>query len=184
MTAASFAEVYDEFQPKVRRYLGRLVGCDEAEDLTQEVFARVHRALPGFRGDAKLSTWLYRIATNVALDTLRRRSSDAGGRLLQIAAPPEQPAARIDDRLARREVTQCVRRYIDELPPDYRGALLLSEEEELSDQEIAEALDVTLATVKIRLHRARARLRTALQSGCTLYRDERNEVGCEPRPRV
>lgn len=79
-------------------------------------------------------------------------------------------------------MSECVRRYVDELPPDYRAVLLLSEDEGLSDKQIAEALGVTVGAVKIRLHRARARLKAAFDSGCSLYRDERNELACEPRP--
>ena len=66
-----FEEVYEEFQPKIIGYLTRLVGSHEAEDVSQEVFERVRRGLDGFRGDSKLSTWLYRIATNTAFDRLK-----------------------------------------------------------------------------------------------------------------
>ncbi len=63
--------LYDEFQPKIRRYLSRLVGTTKADDLTQEVFVKVTQALTAFRGESTLSTWIYRIATNTALDRLR-----------------------------------------------------------------------------------------------------------------
>ena len=66
--------IYESYHPRISRYLTRLVGQSEAEDLTQEVFLRVSRGLPDFKGDAKLSTWIYRIATNVAADRLRSRS--------------------------------------------------------------------------------------------------------------
>lgn len=83
--------------------------------------------------------------------------------------------------LARREMNQCIRRYVDALPPSYRVVVLLSEEEGLTNHEIAETLGVSLETAKIRLRRARVRLKKALGTGCSLYRDERNELGCEPR---
>jgi len=70
-----FNAIHASYLPRISRYLARLVGQSEAEDLTQEVFVRVSRGLPDFRGDAKLSTWIYRIATNVATDHLRSRSS-------------------------------------------------------------------------------------------------------------
>ena len=66
-----FPRVYDEFHTRIRRYLTRLGGPAEADDLTQETFARVSQGLPGFRGEAALSTWIYRIATNVASDRAR-----------------------------------------------------------------------------------------------------------------
>ncbi|MGH7800044.1 MAG: sigma-70 family RNA polymerase sigma factor [Thermodesulfobacteriota bacterium] len=70
-----FQNIYDTFQPRIRRYLSRLVGEYEAEDLTQEVFVKVNQGLKSFRGESRLlSPWLYRIATNVALDRLRSPS--------------------------------------------------------------------------------------------------------------
>lgn len=177
-----FQEIYAELHPRIRRYLRGLVGSSEAEDLTQEVFIKVHQALPHFRGDCKVSTWVYRIATNAAFDRLRSPSFRGAGQvMLQIGRPaPERPPG-AEQELVRKEMNECIRRYIDELPPSYRSVVLLSEEEGLTNQEIAEALGVTLETVKITLHRARARLKKALGTGCALYRDERNELGCEPR---
>ncbi len=75
----------------------------------------------------------------------------------------------------------CIRGYIEDLPPPYRSVVLLSEEAELTNQEIADVLGLTLDTVKIRLHRARGRLRKDLGRGCTVSRDERNELACEPK---
>lgn len=69
-----FQKIHETFRPKIHRYLTRLLGELEAEDLTQEVFVRVSRALPTFRGESQLSTWLYRIATNAAIDRLRSPS--------------------------------------------------------------------------------------------------------------
>lgn len=74
MTAElDFTAVYQEFQPQLHRYLVRLVGVEVADDVSQDVFIKVKQALPQFRGEAKLSTWLYRIATNAAIDSLRTR---------------------------------------------------------------------------------------------------------------
>lgn len=182
-----FDAVYVEFQPKIRRYLDRLVG-PEAEDVTQEVFAKVSQALPGFRGESSLATWVYRIATNAAYDRLR---SSSFRRPDEISIDTDAPAAEVSDRspgmeqtLVRREMNDCIDAFIARLPPDYRSAVILSEHEGLTDREIAEALQVTVSTVKIRLHRARARLKKELGDGCSFYRDDRNEMACEPKPGV
>jgi RNA polymerase sigma-70 factor (ECF subfamily) len=178
-----FQGVYAEFQPRIRRYLARLAGAAEADDLTQETFARVSQSLEGFRGDAALATWVYRIATNVARD----RARTPGFRMQARAAEPRtlgalatSPAVELD--IARGEMSGCVRDYVDRLPPAYRTVVLLSEVEELPDREIAEVLGISVEAAKIRLHRARARLRRMLQQGCEVSRDERNELVCEPRP--
>jgi len=177
-----FQPVYDEFQPKVRRYLTRLVGAREADDLTQETFLRISQALGGFRGESALSTWVYRIATNVGLDRLRSASFQAAARQ---AAPQALTilgvAPAVEQEIAREEMGQCIRGFIAELPVDYRSVLVLSELAELPDRQIAEVLGLTLETVKIRLHRARARLREILERECALSRDERNELTCEPK---
>ena len=178
--APDFEGLYDEFAPKIRRYLGRLAGREGADDLSQEVFAKIAQALPGFRGQSKPSTWVYRIATNVAVDALRRRASDrAGQERVDAAHAASEATPAIDDDLARREVGACIRQHVERLPDSYRVAVSLSEEG-LTNREIADALDVSLETVKIRLHRARRRLRRELGAACTFYRDERNELGCAP----
>ncbi len=177
-----FQRVHDEFRPRVGRYLARLVDAREADDLTQETFLRISRALGSFRGECAVSTWVYRIATNVALDRLRSPSFQlaarqaAPGALLTLEA-----ASAVEQEIARGKMGECIRGFIEHLPVDYRSVLVLSELEELPDREIAEVLGLSLATVKIRLHRARTRLREILEGACALYRDERNELACEPR---
>ena len=178
-----FQRVYEEFHPRIRRYLARVGGSADADDLTQETFARVSQALPSFRGEAALGTWIYRIATNVALDRARSRGFQIQARTAQpnvFAVLSATPL--IEGDIARREMSACVRDYVDQLPPDYLTVVVLSELEELPDREIAEVLGISVEATKIRLHRARARLRQMLQQGCDFSRDERNEFTCEPRP--
>ena len=90
-------------------------------------------------------------------------------------------APAVEQEIAREEMGQCIRGFVAELPVDYRSVLVLSELAELPDRQIAEVLGLTLETVKIRLHRARARLREILERECALSRDERNELTCEPK---
>jgi RNA polymerase sigma-70 factor (ECF subfamily) len=181
--ALDFQRVYDEFLPRIRRYLARLARPGEADDLSQETFARVSQALAGFRGEAALSTWIYRIATNVAFDRARSPGFQLQARTAEPAALAGLGAApTIEQDIASREMSECVRDYVDRLPADYRTVVVLSELEELPDREIAEVLGTSLEAAKIRLHRARARLRQMLEQGSDVSRDERNELTCEPRP--
>ncbi len=181
----SFEDVHAELQPRIRRYLDRLLGRADAEDATHEVFIKVSRALRRFRGDSSLSTWVYRIATNVAYDRLRSRSSRRPGEVpIDSQAPLKDPSAGIEQQLVRREMNDCIGQFVDRLPANYRSVVILSEQEGLTNQEIAQTLRLTVDTVKIRLHRARTRLRSELGNGCNFYRDERNELACDPKPNV
>ncbi len=180
-----FEDVYAEFHPRIRRYLDRLLGGGEAEDATQEVFVKVSQALARFRGGSSVSTWLYRVATNVAYDRMRSASFRRNGDVsIDSATPEKDPSPGIERQLARREMSDCVDRFIDHLPANYRSVVILSEQEGLTNQEIGKALGLTVHTVKIRLHRARTRLKQELGDGCTFYRDERNELACDPKPNV
>ncbi|NIO16521.1 MAG: sigma-70 family RNA polymerase sigma factor [Deltaproteobacteria bacterium] len=184
-----FQSVYDSFHPRINRYLTRLVGQSEADDLTQEVFVKVSRGLSDFRGDAKLSTWVYRIATNVAMDRLR--SMSAGPAISKTSVSEEGKAFEdrdlwtgekkpsMDRQMIREEMSECVHEFIDRLPESYRAVVLLSEVEGLKNREIAEVLGISLDTVKIRLHRGRSKLKEELESGCSFDRDEKDVLVCD-----
>lgn len=183
--ALGFEAIDREFRPKVLRYLARLAGPQQAPDLTQVTMLRVSEHLPRFRGESSLATWIYRIATNVAIDEGRRRSGvtesldsilDAGAE-----APPALQSDSAESCAARAEMSACVREFAGRLPAHYRAALVLTEVEGLSNAELAQALGVSVEAAKIRLHRARASLRRELSTGCTVLADERSEVACERR---
>jgi RNA polymerase sigma-70 factor (ECF subfamily) len=181
--AMDFQDVYQEFQPRIHRFLCRLVGPEEADDLAQDVFLKVSEALSTFRGESTLSTWVYRIATNSALDKLRSRSS---AHVSEVSLDTENPAAidRSPDAehlVFRMEMRDCLDQYIETLQPSYRSVFVLSEIEGLTNPEIAQALGISLQTVKIRLHRARQRLQIQLRHRCHFSRDARNELICEPK---
>lgn len=177
-----FQRVYADFQSRIHRYLTRLVGEHEAEDLTQEVFLKVSQALDGFRGECRLSTWIYRIATNAASDRLRSSAvRQPDPEISSDEAAQEEVAPPAEQQLIRKQMNECIRGFVEGLPADYRTVAVLSEVEGLTNQEIAEVLGSSLDTVKIRLHRARARLRKELGTHCDLYRDDRNELACTPK---
>ncbi|MCX5829006.1 MAG: sigma-70 family RNA polymerase sigma factor [Deltaproteobacteria bacterium] len=185
-----FQQVYDEYRGKILRYLTRMVGENEAEDLTQEVFVKIGQALETFRGESSLSTWIYQIATNAALDKLRHPfNRHAGGKLLPVEAITEtkedeniwtgEVTASTEQRVIRQEMNGCIREIIQMLPETHRSVIVLSELEGLSDAEIADILGLTLPATKIRLHRARTKLRKELTTACIFYRDDRHEFACD-----
>jgi RNA polymerase sigma-70 factor (ECF subfamily) len=186
-----FNEVYEEFHPKILYYLSRLTNPHEAQDIAQEVFEKVNRSLRNFKGESKLSTWLYRIATNTAIDRMRtpsfKRSFESTSHEDTIGFEDRnvwlgQKKTLTDQTFIRKEMSECVREFIDKLPSDYKTVILLSELEGFKNAEIADVLQISLDTVKIRLHRARAKLKTVLNDGCDFYHDEQNVLACDRKP--
>ena len=184
----NFEDIYAAFQPRIKRYLASLVGEDTACDLTQAVFLKVSQSLDSFRGESSLATWLYRIATNLAYDhgDSARVKQQKQERLLaegeSLDDLPDGAGAATDSAYIRQEMNACIREVVVGLPESYRTVLLLVEFEELTNLEAAEVLGVSLDTVKIRLHRARAIVRKAMQNQCSFYHDERNELMCDRKP--
>jgi RNA polymerase sigma-70 factor, ECF subfamily len=185
-----FRKVHDVLRPRVLRYLARMAGEAVAEDLAQVVFEKVSQSLGDYRGDAELSTWVYRIATNTALDHLRRRGKMTGpvdpvSVDAVVAAGGDRNAwtgevqQTLEGRVIRGEMNACIREIINRLPENYRIVIILSDLEGFQDKEIAAILGLSLRNAKIRLHRARTQLRQALEEACILYRSEDNEFACD-----
>jgi RNA polymerase sigma-70 factor (ECF subfamily) len=163
---AAFDTLFDRWAAKLLRYLERMLADGAvAEELVQEAFLRVHRARDRYEPQARFSTWLYRIATNLALNELRRprrrdphTSIDAdGGPELISAGPPS------DERVHAQRLSEAVDRELAALPERQRAALWLSAVEGLPYAEVARALDVTPQALKSLVHRARTALAGKLQ---------------------
>lgn len=179
MEDLDFQKIHAEFRQKITRYLARLVGEFEAEDLTQEVFVRVNQNLPGFRGESRLSTWIYRIATNTAIDRLRQPSFRRTAQDPSLDYP-ETDAVEVEDQdlwtgeaapsleqlIHHREGLDCLCGVIGTLPENYRTIVLLDQVEDFTAKEIAEILGLDHNVVKIRLHRGRLRLFEELRKHC------------------
>jgi len=157
--AASRA-LYERYAPRVYAVVRRIAGDEDlAEDAAQEAWIRAFRALPGFRGDARFSTWLHRIAVNAALQGLRgreRRHEVQGPLSEDIPTPSDRGPA---DPLAGRRLEAA----LDRLPEGMRAILVLHDVEGFTHGEIAERLGVQPGTSKSQLFKARARMRLILR---------------------
>ncbi|HAF45061.1 MAG TPA: RNA polymerase sigma factor [Gallionellaceae bacterium] len=178
----SFEDVAKELSGPLGRYLQRVVADRSiAEDLLQETLIRIARGLPDFEGLSSVKTWAYTIATRIAMDHFRKRGasplavdeSEASG-LPDDAPTPEQ-------RLALDQMNACVREVVAALPEEFRIAIMLHDFGGLSARETATACGCSEANAKIRIHRARAKLKTVLQKECNLYREEDNVLRCHRR---
>jgi RNA polymerase sigma-70 factor (ECF subfamily) len=162
--AAAFEELVMTYQHRVFGVALRMLGnAAEAEEVAQEAFVRAHRGLGDFRGDSKLSTWLYAITSRLCLNRLtsgeRRLARQGEEVLLRLSDANPRP----DTVLERGELEAALARAIAELPEDRRIVVVLRDLEGLSYEEIAQALELELGTVRSRLHRARADLRDKLE---------------------
>ena len=148
------------------RTLGRE---EEARDVVQEAFLRAFRGLKGFRGQAKFSSWLYRITLNLCRDWIRRERRAPVVQLAEGVDPIEvadermAPTESVEDLVARQEMSEAVARAMSELPEEQRIAILLKEFHGLTFQEIADQLDCPLSTVKTRLYQGLSVLRRRLE---------------------
>lgn len=193
--AEAFRSLYDANHQQVYRFLARVAGPQEADDLAQVVFGKAALGLPKFRGDAQTSTWLYRIAANVSSDWLRGRSALEAKVTVQVpnaldlavsgpsaSAGSKESQTSPEQDLIRKEMQDCIRQVIGQLPDKHRTVLLLAELAGFTNDEVAQTLEISRGNAKVRLHRARAQLKDALEARCDFSRNEENEFICEPKP--
>jgi RNA polymerase sigma-70 factor (ECF subfamily) len=177
---------YSAFEELVKRHqarvyavaLGITKNAAEAEEVSQETFLSAFEHLDGFRGEAKFSSWLFRVATNHALMRLRKKRPEPQGDIAALEprmtndgtspfAPLSQWAKRPDDAASSKEVQQALDASLDALPTEDRAMLLLRSVDGTSHQELATIFSTTVPAVKSRLHRARLSLRALLDERLT-----------------
>ena len=160
-----FAQLVARYQDPVYAMSLRFIGDrGEAEDVAQEVFLRVHRGLASFKGEAKFSTWLYRITWNLCADWLRRsRKPSRAAAPLEAAGEVSDGRADVEKGVLDAEEQQMVREALDGLDEIYRSVIILLYYQKLSYEQIASVLEVPVKTVETRLYRARRLLRTRLE---------------------
>jgi RNA polymerase sigma-70 factor (ECF subfamily) len=183
-TEISFEEIVREHQAMVFRTLLRLTGSREhVDDLAQEVFLRLYRELPSFRGEALVTTYLYRIAVNVAQDEWKRRR-DAQS-LVSISDETSgweerlpHPGRNAEELMEEREFQLAVEEQMQRLSQVERAVLVLYHQEERTYEQIALALGLPIGTVRTHLHRGRRKLR----DGIAARRSKRERTPVEEAP--
>jgi RNA polymerase sigma-70 factor, ECF subfamily len=172
----AFNELVQAYEQRVYRLVLRMVGRrDEAEDMAQEVFVQVFKAIGTFRGESKLGTWIYRIAVNLCKNRIkylsRRHSSDEDELepLAERTALDERKSgavgetSRPDQAVEGYQIEKIVQECMAGIDPDFREVLVLRDVEDLSYEELCEVTGLPDGTVKSRLHRARAMLKAAVE---------------------
>ncbi len=165
----SFNELIIRWERPIYALAYRVIGRDEeARDVCQEAFLRAFRALPGFKGQAKFSSWLYRITLNLCRDWIRRQRRAPVSQMPEDTDVLEMAAARgpvesIEDLVARRELSAVVEEAMAVLPDEQRTAIILKEYHGMTFQEIADLQGCPLSTVKTRLYQGLSVLRRQLE---------------------
>jgi len=164
-------EVVELYKDKVYQLSFRMLGNrHEAEDIAQEAFIRAFVNIQSFNINLKFSTWIYRIATNLCIDRIRKKKPDyyldaevAGTEGLTMYSHIPSTAPLPEDDVESLELQESIQKEISKLPEKYRSVIVLKYIEELSLNEISEILDIPLGTVKTRIHRGREALRKQLR---------------------
>ncbi|WAA09384.1 RNA polymerase sigma factor SigW [Fervidibacillus albus] len=167
----AFGEIIELYKDKVYQICYRMLGNSfEAEDCTQEAFIRAYINIDRYHIDRKFSTWLFRIATNLCIDRIRKKKPDyyldaevAGTDGLTLYSQIPSKGLPPDKKVESMELQDHIQREILNLPEKYRTVIILKYIEELSLNEISEILDIPLGTVKTRIHRGREALRKKLR---------------------
>ena len=177
-----FWKIHDQFYDPVRKFILAYVK-DEwvADDLIQETFIKVQKNLDSVRDSAKLSSWIFRIAYNVCHDHFRQaKRSSLKNRAIQQEIVTFKEAL-VQKEIEQHQMGQCVQDKMDLLPPDYRTVLILSNIMTFSQKEIAEIMGISVANVKVKVHRARKKFRAILEDHCSFEVDERSVLVCDPK---
>ena len=169
--ATDFEAIYEQYRPRVYSWCLRIArNVEDAEDLTQDAFLVLSRKISTYRGESAFSTWMYRLATNLALMRLRRKalpqtSLDEVLETHEGAINPRQEIKTSDRALVASIARVDLERMFDQMPGGFRKAFFLHDSEDYSHPEIAELTGWSIGTSKSQLHRARRRLRKLLECG-------------------
>ncbi len=183
-------EIYKTYSQRILLYLSRFVGKDDAEDLMQDVFIKVFKSINSFNGSSQIYTWIYKIATNTAIDRLKDpkyKNEKSRSTSLDYIEPLKTNEKALEDKndveydFLKTEMNQCIADYINKLPENYRAIFLLKEYDNFSFTEISEILNVTVDNVKIRLHRSRKKLHQLLLTNCSFYYDKHSQLCCDKK---
>jgi RNA polymerase sigma-70 factor, ECF subfamily len=165
--------IWEEMQMPLQRFIARRVRNDyDAEDILQNIFCKVHDSIDGLRDETKVHAWVYQIARNSIVDFYRAQRTS----LELCEVPGDALSATGPEPELSQEVAGCIKTIIDNMPEKYRGAIVMTELEEISQKALAARLGLSLSGAKSRVQRGRAKLRKILLGCCHLDFDRRGNI--------
>jgi RNA polymerase sigma-70 factor (ECF subfamily) len=182
----NYTEIYELYSPKILRYLNSTFSIEDSEDLLQDIFIKIFNSLKSFRKKSSVKTWIYKIATNSIIDKLKSKKykfhkSQANLDTDGIHYNNKHFSPTLGKQIEKDEMYDCIRQFIEELTEKNKIVFVLNQYEGFSNSEIAEILQISIDSVKIRLHRAKETLKASLKKNCTVYFDDDGDITCEPK---
>jgi RNA polymerase sigma-70 factor (ECF subfamily) len=151
------------------------------DDIVQEVFVRTHSKIDTLKDHDKIGSWLFRIAYRQCMDHFRKESRNPQEEIMDFRGIDTPDYSTTEKKLAQHQMSVCVQNQMLLLPENYRTVVWLFDVSGFTLKEIADILELSVENVKIRLHRARKKLKSILNQKCTFEKDERNVLVCEPK---
>lgn len=177
-----FIAVYDKYYDRIRGFIMASVRDQWlAEDITQDTFLKARRQIDFLRDPDKIKSWLFRIAYNCCQDHFRSATIKQNHASSMVQQTPLDHFPAMEKQMEQQQMSSCVRKLVQRLPETYRTVLWLFDILGFSQGEIATALGIEQGNVKIRLHRARKKMKTLLESNCRFERDEYDIFVCMPK---
>jgi len=175
-----FLEIHDQFYERIKKFILASVRDESvADDLVQDTFIRIQENLDSVKDPSKVSSWIFRIAYNLCQDHFRSRKKSSSHEEIHDGLVNLQETP-LHKKVEQGEMSQCVQDKVNLLPESLRSVLIFADVMESSHQEIANILGLSVENVKVRVHRARKKLKKILEEKCAFEVDERNVLVCEP----
>lgn len=184
MNSMTTSRIYSEYSTMLLRFLRKYTNRSDSEDLLQIIFFKINKNLSGFKGESSLKTWIFRIAVNTLKDFYKSKHHRVSEKsilidTLQVSTSSPGSEFSVEDKLDFDAMKKCIHEYIRRLPFNYSSILILHEIEGFAIKDIAAIMNVSEGAMKVRLLRARTKLRKVLDTGCTVSFHCSDRMLCE-----
>jgi RNA polymerase sigma-70 factor, ECF subfamily len=178
----NFYSIFNQYHDRLKKFVTVTVKNEWAvDDIVQEVFVRAHSKIDTLKDHDKIGSWLFRIAYRQCMDHFRKESRNPQEDIMDFRGMDTFDYSTTEKKLAQHQMSVCVQNQMLLLPENYRTVVWLFDVLGFTLKEIADILELSVENVKIRLHRARKKLKSILNQKCTFEKDERNVLVCEPK---
>ena len=178
----NFYSIFNEYHDRLKKFVTITVKNEwVVDDIVQEVFVRAHSKIDTLKDHDKIGSWLFRIAYRLCMDHFRKESRKAPEDIVDFRGMNASSYSTTERKLEQHQMSVCVQNQMLLLPENYRTVIWLFDVLGFTLKEIADILELSVENVKIRLHRARKKLKSILSQKCSFEKDERNVLVCEPK---